>query len=221
MYILDKNNGGIDLYTITAKKEELKEYRKNIINAQKDKLFYYILSKDSRVLKDFTSLEEFDLNNISYNKKLASFINDLINYDGSSYNRMIHQYIDGANITNDYLNGLKDNNIPIKVISANEEFYYLVPKIGQIDYNNFILRQVMKLPKELYLLHLLLLGKYEKLASEPTLEQLKLFNIEYIKTITIEELAHLINPLDMPASAYDSIIKKAELDGQILQKRRK
>ncbi len=221
MIILDKNNGGIDLYTITAKKEELKRYREEILNLKKRNYFYYLISKKEKVLKQFANSSEIDYANIGNNKNLVALLTKLFNYNGK-YDETIQQYINENDLIDRYLQGFKDRRPVVKITNTpnGKNFYYLTNDVSQIDYNAWILREVMELPKELYLLHLLLLGKFDKLQDEPISEQLDLFDINHYKTFTENDLKDLIDA-GLMQNTYEDIMKKAALDAHILQKRRK
>lgn len=219
MFIIDKNKGGIDLYTIEAKRDELRKYRETILKSHEQQLFYYILSKKVKTLKKFITSSSIDLNN-SHDKNLNQLLLKLCNYNVSDEdNEMIYHYFDNSSLIKKYLDGLMDTNSVVKLMSNSHDcdLYYLVSDITKIDYNHWLLKEVMNLPKELYLLHLLLLGRYEKLENEQITEQLSLFDIKYFITYTENDLKDLSNLGLMPN--YNEVMNKAMLHSRILQKK--
>lgn len=81
-------------------------------------------------------------------------------------------------------------------------------------------KNVIDLPNNLYLLYLLQHGEYEKLLSENITEQLSLFGIDYLKSVSIMDIKDLIETGLVSGTLFDAI-NKANIGSKILQKIKK
>ena len=69
-------------------------------------------------------------------------------------------------------------------------------------------------------MYLLQHGEYKRLVSKDILEQLSLFDIEYLKSVSIMDIKDMTETGLVSATLFDAV-KKAEVGSKILQKRKK
>ncbi len=82
------------------------------------------------------------------------------------------------------------------------------------EFNNLI-----DLPRELYLLQLLLLGKCDMLVSENIRKQLGLFDINYLKSISLSDLREMLET-GLVTGSIEDIENRVSIGGRILAKRK-
>lgn len=232
MLIYDKNGNNIDIYTMNPKLEELKRYRKNVIRRQKiEDMFYSLKTNCPNTLTKFNTNEDVDI-------KFLDYDNDMVIETGywsrlcpmgnvGPYDKEIQQ-----KIIENYIEGVYDSVKPVKVFDYNwedditTELNRLLKtepeKIVNIHSrrNTWEINNLINLPKSLYLLHLLQHGQYGRLLFENITRQLSLFDIEYLKSISIVDIKNVIETSLVSGTLYDAV-SRADVGSKILQKRKK
>ena len=232
MLIYDKNGNNIDIYTMNPKLEELKRYRKNVMKRQKiEEMFYSLKTNCPNTLIKFNTSEDVDI-------KFLDYDNDTVIETGywsrlcpmgdvGPYDKEIQQ-----KIIENYIEGVYDSIRPVKVFDYNwedditTEFNRLLQTEGarivikNSQGNVWEIKNMINLPRSLYLLHLLQQGKYGELISENITRQLSLFDIEYLKKVKIMDIKNAIETGLVPGTLCDAV-SRADVGSIILQKRKK
>ena len=81
----------------------------------------------------------------------------------------------------------------------------------------FETKNVIDLPNNLYLLYLLQHGEYEKLLSKNIDEQLSLFDIEYLKSVSMIDIREMIDVGLISGTLFDAV-SKVKIGSKVLQK---
>lgn len=81
----------------------------------------------------------------------------------------------------------------------------------------FETKNVIDLPNNLYLLYLLQHGEYEKLLSKNIDEQLSLFDIEYLKSVSMIDIKEMIDVGLISETLFDAV-SKVNIGSKILRK---
>ena len=81
----------------------------------------------------------------------------------------------------------------------------------------FETKNVIDLPNNLYLLYLLQHGEYEKLLSKNIDEQLSLFDIEYLKSVSMIDIKEMIDVGLISGTLFDAV-SKVKIGSKVLQK---
>ena len=127
-----------------------------------------------------------------------------------------------------YLSGLYDDLVPINIVEYFEnrkEFVHRFLKTGGLEEKNINFHRswefnnLIDLPRELYLLQLLLLGKCDMLVSENIRKQLGLFDINYLKSISLSDLREMLET-GLVTGSIEDIENKSSIGGRILAKRK-
>lgn len=127
-----------------------------------------------------------------------------------------------------YLSGLYDDLVPINIVEYFENRKEIVHSFLKTDgleekninfHRSWEFNNLIDLPRELYLLQLLLLGKCDMLVSENIRKQLGLFDINYLKSISLLDLKDMLET-GLVSGSMEDIENKASIGGRILAKRR-
>lgn len=220
MLLYDSREGNIDIYTLKAKKEELKNYKKNILlRLKQEDLFYTFKTNYETFLNKFNYAKNINFN---YNneKKLKHWFELYKTKELNSDDFEIQK-----SIIDKYIEGEYNLLIPTKTIkkhiyneSENSVYYFLKPEKGKtIKKHNqertFEIKNMINLPKKLYLLHLIEQGIFYDLIKEDIEEQLKLFDLSFSKRISINNSNDIYS-----ISSICNNTKKIENDSKILKK---
>lgn len=232
MLIYDRKGNSIDVYTMNPKEEELKRYRKNVMRRQKvEEMFYSLKTNCPNTLTKFNTNEDVDIKFLDYDNDTVidvgywSSLNPMENVE--PYEKEMQQ-----KIIENYIEGVYDSVKPVKVFDYNWEDDVTTDlnrllktepeKIVCIHSrgNTWEIKNLINLPKSLYLLHLLQHGQYGRLIFENITKQLSLFDIEYLKSISIMDIKNVIETGLVSGTLYDAV-SRADVGSKILQKRKK
>ncbi len=245
MYIYDRKNDSIDLYTIEAKKEELKEYKRSVLEKSKDNLLYYLITNVEKVRNRFVNSQELSIHDIEFNthvwtpviyntfsilrevigtKSIAELQEQCERYLENGWLENLDICRDQINLIKQYINGDFDNIPLLRIVEENMQDFYLLRtesdrNDSQTDTNLFV-HNIIKLPRSLQILQLLLQGKYEKINDAEITDQLKLFNIDYFNSIKLSDIRDL-HASGLVNGSYESTLEKASCGSRILQKYKK
>jgi len=177
-------------------------------------------TNSSKVAKDFDILEEVSFATIDHDYY------DPLGPNDYSELRVIEIRKD---ILERYFYGEYDGILPVSVYSYddkfNKEYIHRFLKTEELEEKNvnflrsWEFNNLIDLPRELYLLQLLLLGKYDRVVSENIRKQLGLFDINYLKSISLLDLKDMLEN-GLVSGSMEDIENKASIGGRILAKRR-
>lgn len=232
MLIYDQKGNNIDVYTMNPKVEELKKYRRNVMRRQKiEDMFYSLKTNCPNTINKFNTNEDIDIKFLDYDNDTVIEtgywsrlrpMKDVEPYEKEMQQEIIERYIEGV----------FDSIRPVKVFDYNwedditTELNRLLTteheKIVNIHSrgNTWEVKNIINLPKSLYLLHLLQHGQYGRLIFENITKQLSLFDIEYLKSISIMDIKNVIETGLVSGTLYDAV-SRADVGSKILQKRKK
>ena len=230
MLIYDRKDTEIDIYSIEANTEKIKDYKKRIIDSLgEDELFRKLTTNSSCIISQLRKNKNIYIPSFFSNGivpggkgwfKLVP-MKDTCSYDYQNQKELIEKYIEG-----------EYDNLDIKSIIER------IPKVGSVCKIHRLLliedilgiegviglfyesKNIIELPNNLYLLHLLQHGKYEKLVTEDLTEQLSLFDIDYLKSVSMIDIKEMIDTGLFSDTLLD-IDKKANIGSKILQKRKR
>lgn len=250
MFICDKNKDNIDIYTIHAKKEQLRKYREWVLQKYKtEDLFCSLRTNDKKTIELFkptgflsTTNNEINIRCLDYGRFLYYYSNDRIplsnlwSWLSPIYSFSTFDKEEQKKILEKYANGKYDSLKPIRIYEhdsnkTNEEIYRLLQPEGLMIHHEEIIRDchyiiyyearhMINLPRDLYLLHLFQNGDFSKLTSENIDMQLKFFEVEYFKSVKISDVSDMIS-FGLLSGTLEDAIKKAEIGSSILQKMKK
>ncbi len=242
MYIYDRKNDSINRYTIEAKKEELKKYKQKIIEANDEDLLYYLITSVETTKDRFVNSQELAISDIVYGPqwtipgkiqsnlrnrggtKNIAYLRELcLRFHGIGWEDLEDECIEHINLIEQYINGDFDNIPLIRIIEENNhDFYLLRTEAAKTTmYGDFwLVDNIIKLPRSLQVLQLLLQGKYEKINDEEITDQLKLFNIDYYNSIKLSDIRDSHIP-GLTNESYESTLEKVSRGSRILQKYKK
>ena len=245
MYIFDKNENKIDIYKMEARKKDIKRYKEEVIKNNKKNLLYSFDTNYSNTMKDFETSSAISLNKINCQYAVGpwhSVRSNILEKAGTAnleeINKSIEKYsslgsYDGDMLYLDnkhkqklenYLDGLYDNSSMIKVIGYNEaeKYYFLKTEEAEKEllFEEYHMKGIIDLPLKLYILHLLLQGDFAKLKNRNISEQLSLFNIDYYKSFSLDDIHDLINS-GLINATYEETMQKVATDSLILKRIKK
>lgn len=231
MLIYDRKGNSIDIYTMNPKVEEVKRYRKSVIRRHKTEIMFYTLRTNCKdTIANFNEGGEIDIKLLNYDKDTIievspwSSLESLGNLEPSeveTQQEIIERYIEGEY---DSVNPVKtfDYNCKDDIFTElnrllKTESEKIVTKNSQG--NIWEIKNIINLPKSLYLLQLLQQGKYGRLISENITRQLSLFDIEYLKSVNIMDIKDMIETGLVSGTLFEAV-SKANIGSKILQKRK-
>lgn len=230
MLLYDKKDDSIDIYTLQARQEELKKYRKEVLQGyDTSSLFYCLKTGVESIAKNFLKGGDFDICDVDSRgwRKLDS--------GWSLIDRMSKKVSDSdieiqKKILEKYIEGEYSSLVPSRVYDTTVEhveyydkYLFLKPEKIKEIWNSIIFWQInnmLNLPRNLYLLQLIELGRFEQLTKENIKEQLQLFDIDYSKRVKVSEIEELLST-SLVSGKIEDVIKKAKVGSKILQKIRK
>ncbi len=213
--LYEKKEGSINIYKVVPKSEEIKRYRKSVLERTKECLVYklknggdnplIIGNKSTYFMHDFVYDNSNALESGSWSSIYESS-NDFItksNYLAGIYDTKevaeVYQYNPTLNVVHRFLQTMKP-----EVIARN-------------SYGLVYMSTLLDLPENLYNLHMLLQEKYDRVVNSNIQRQLQLFDYELMKNISFKELEEL-KELGLIQEGVDS---KSIIGSMILKKIKK
>lgn len=225
MYLFTREKENIDVYKVSKKADLLKKYRENILNKYSHQpLFYTLKTNVSDTVSEFKDSLSIDIDSIVYTKKATKNKDYYSVLEESNLDEEKVQ-TKQKEILNNYLNGSYSELIPSKVYKYNyqindeEEIYYFLKPESEIrKTREWVFNNVIRLPRELYLLQLLELGDTNRLPEANEMEeQLTFFVKEKIGSASISELKLLIDT-DLIRQSIGSVHERLDTDTSFLNK---
>lgn len=230
MFLYDKKENSLDVFSFTACNDDLKCYR---ITQMKQ------IPKTERIFVAETHIGQYDDSLLleaytgeTFNDKIlsASYAdNDSEERKNSNAYRRYHVLKSDHRskshnelLLNYYVSGYLTDRSVVQIQYPEIMKYYLLINarydlIHSDDYGkNYMMNDIIQLPKSLYLLQLLEQGRFTSLDGKDISEQLALFTLEKINEVTLEEIKKM-DSCGITQDAYSKAIKKAENDAYILK----
>lgn len=209
MLIFDKKDENILVHEMIPKLEEIRRYRESVISQHgNESLFYSLKTNCLRIIEDFNKYNEMSLSLLDY-FNIDGF------YIGTEYSSLDFASFD-KDIIEKYLSGLYDDLKPIIVsnyINGDKEIvhrFLRTTRMREVNINfnkTWEFNNLMDLPRELYFLQLLLLNQYDKLVDENIKKQLSLFDINYLRSVSILDVKNMLDT-GLVSGTLDNIMKK-------------
>lgn len=225
MYLFTRNKGMIDVYKVNKDPELLKKYRQKILDKYQDQpIFYTLKTNVSGTVSEFKDSPSIDIESISYTKEAPAkkqYYSKLLESDSFDESTLVKQ----REVLNKYLNGEYSELIPSKVYRYDyqlrddiELYYFIKPEHEIREPREWIFNNVIRLPRELFLLQLLEIDSINRIPSADELdEQLTCFTKEKIGSASMSELKLLIDT-DLIRQSIGSVHERLDTDTAILEK---
>lgn len=225
MYLFTRNKGMIDVYKVNKDPELLKKYRQKILNKYQDQpIFYTLKTNVSGTVSEFKDSPSIDIESISYTKEAPAkkqYYSKLLESDSFDESTLVKQ----REVLNKYLNGEYSELIPSKVYRYDyqlrddiELYYFIKPEHEIREPREWIFNNVIRLPRELFLLQLLEIDSINRIPSADELdEQLTCFTKEKIGSASMSELKLLIDT-DLIRQSIGSVHERLDTDTAILER---
>lgn len=228
MYIYDKKDNLVDLYFIEPKKQDLKEFKEKILKEKEKEAFFYYLSTNSSRTFDHLYSEDCDIEYLRYDTGEVfdmgnwSIILKMSNSSDIEKNAQ-------RKILENYINGKYASLTPTRVFERLQDkktesdiYRFLIFEtpvmVNQLmDTCNWRINNLFNLPRDLYLLQLLENGNFSKLISEDIEEQLHLFELNYLRSVTLSDISDMIEA-GLVKGNMNQFIYSAEANSAILRK---
>lgn len=215
--IIYKNNGTkIELYHFRIDKTKAQYYKINkFLSGQKTCLssLCHIVGEEKPIFKKREITEQDSV--ISLPSKDDKNPN-------TTYEYLITNHANENVAVEKYLNGDFQDNSAIKLnFNGLNDYFLLTEKDYEYlgTYNNgknYILRGILRLPESLYILQMLEQGHFERLKNFNIEEQLKLFTIDKIDDLAIDEIKKL-DQYGITDNLYQEILSKSVNGEPIIQ----
>ncbi len=215
MFVTEIKKNRINVYDVEAKKEELKQYRKFILENYQRKnhdLVYSLQGNDYDVFQTFlandTSILERELNLDQKDK-----------FGFTKWTKLKVMPTRCDYIVEDYLDGKYDEKIAKRIIPSKPTLALLItqPKKDIICKEYYKIDNLLLLPNELYILQFLLQNKLLRLKNEDIDEQLKLFEKSFCKSFPLYLTKDLIS-FGVVNDNFEQIVNKAKMGEKILKR---
>lgn len=221
MLIYERQDDKIKIYEMIGKSEEIKKYRKGVISRHKNEgLIYSLKTNCYRVKETFNTCTEVPLPSLEFYTTHGS-------YFGTEYSKIeLNDF--NKDIIEKYLSGLYDNLEPFSVCKYTElekKIIHRFIKTCGMEEKNINCRRIWEfnnlidLPRELYILQLLLLGKFKELENENIRKQLSLFEVNHLKSVKLLEIKEMLET-GLVSGSLESIDNMASVGRKILSKRK-
>ena len=229
MLIYDRKGNSIDIYSIQFQKEKLRKYREKVIsNLNEDELFYSLTTNSSNIVSKIenNSYQPLIYSNSVFidNRGWLKLIpmKDTFSYNPQRQKEIIEKYIEGKYDNLDVKSMIErtskgDSTYKSHSLLLIENFLDTRNTIAGIRVVVFETKNVIDLPNNLYLLYLLQHGEYEKLLSKNIDEQLSLFDIEYLKSVSIMDIKEMLETGLISETLFDAV-SKVNIGSKILRK---
>lgn len=218
MYIWMKEAGNIIIYKMIPDQEKIKNYREEVLDSN-PLIIKTIISNSMDAIKYIEN---------SKNLRNSEIVFDTQNlYDRGIWSRYENNDISVEEIKENYLNGLYDNKKTIRVYNddlkaINCFCYLLLTKKANLK-NPYLtaykLDDIIELPLNLYLLHLLLQGNFGAIINNDITEILKLCDFEYIRKIKFNDIIDILNVGLLPGNLL-MLENSSDIGSKILRKAR-
>lgn len=234
MFIYDKRKDSIDVYSFTAKVEELKKYRETVIGSQnREELFYSLTTNSNYINFQIKNGNDSTLQFLKYfdGRIMENGWVKLLPMEDTSactvqkQKEIIARYIEGE-YDDFYIKNLFGSFRKGEIVQESKSLLITEEAVSKRSTQGSTIeiiwetKNIMELPKRLYLLYLLNRGEFSKLIDCDITEQLSLFDINYLRSININDIEDILSTGLLSGTMKD-VIKKAETGTKILRKIKK
>lgn len=231
MYLYEKNNDEmLDVYSFYPKEDEIKKYKKQILNnTSKKELVLFIRTNCYNTVKKVLNSKKIYMDDIIFDNydpldkcaysALYSYT-ELDNFNKEKeleIKRFINKYIN-----NEYTSSDQKHFCVVKDYNKKKNKYFFITNDSFNKKNNYerngTIEYILNLPSSLYLLYLLENGYFNELGDRIIKKQLELFKINKYHTIKIDELSKLYDVNLLSYDEYNNIYSKIDSSSKILKK---
>lgn len=230
MFLYEKKNKQIDIYSFEADKMALIDYRKRVIEKQNSNDLFYSFETTSDTIKDrFLRAEELDIRFLEHHDETcdaSDWWSQLKQEKASSKSNQIIQ----EELIRKYINGDFSQIIPTRTFIPDEgvDCYlksYLVTSKPSSVYSNvekrsyYRLENIISLPNNLCALHLLENGKFSNILGTWLYydEPLEFFSAEQVDSVSEEEMKKMFT-CGLLDGTYDDMLEKVDTTQKILKR---
>ena len=215
MFLYDNKGDFIDVYKLEPKIDEIKKYRKKEMGRiHKKNRYWYAGTNDSGLKKLEVSddvIEFVDLN-VRGTRFGFDYFHEFYPFYSVNYSdKFLKKYLENNEFCYD-LHRISGENDDIFILRLNKSYRYC-----RYDKVPYIMDGIIRIPKSLYLLELLLQGKTNLINNSDISEQLSLFDISYVDKIESSILKKICE-CEFIIDSYDSIMSKVEKNKDVINK---
>lgn len=233
MFLYEKREKEIDVYSFLADKKALIEYKKKILENQDIyKLFYSLETTNENIKNRFIEADELNIRFLNHEYKTQNMSDwwselkcekSFSKSKQNTYEKLLERYINGEffNIiptrtfkvedgVDSYINNFLCTSKPKRIYSNIEKRSY------------YRFENIIDLPKELCALQLLENGEFSKLLSTKLSYEdlLKLFSIKQVGSVNIQKLQKMF-AFELLPGTYEDTMMKVDITGHVLKKVKK
>jgi len=228
MFLYERNKTNIDIYFLEANKKKLIDYRKKIIDKSSVIDLFYCFETNHKTLMDkFIKGERIDNQILNNDKEYYSKFNKIFlekrgsfGYNYGRHVALLQDYIDG-----NYSKSLIANLSCYDCKNKNSDSHFLAlskpKKVCLNDENKYLykLESILRIPKDLYFLHLIENAKFEELLllDDNITDQLNLFNLNKIDSLDLDKIRKAV-AFDLLTEKEEDLTKKINTSQKILRK---
>lgn len=226
MYIYNINKNILEVYKLNQNKKAITNYKKeqmNLIDEDKQILYtetYSGIFGETLVFEDY-------LNSSSQEPISIEEANKEIPDRRGNYHKLLPSNMtkeERVSLLEEYYLGKLTNCNVIK-IKDKTKIRYLLLKNHKYEKSSAkptckTLKEIIEIPKSLYLLQLLEQGKFQLLNQEDIQEQLSMYTIELFRTINLYDLEN-IDLCELSENVYQNAINKSKNTNHILKRIKK
>lgn len=220
MYLYDKKDKTIDVYSFDANEIVMKAYRETQMQQIPENKRVYIAESYSPELSTtpILALSEKELDQRIFSMEEANSRQDNGNYHLLSSDKTSRRNREIL-LDSFYYGHLSNRNVA-RIHDLEQIRYFLLEQTTYIPelYNRRIrtLKNIIELPESLYLLQMLEQGKFSPISNHDFSEQLELFSVAHIDEISLEELAKM-DVCGITENAYESTLNKTTEHAPVIQ----
>ncbi len=224
MFLYDKKDNALDVYSLTGNKQAMTEYRQRKMLEIPERDRVLVAESYSHDMSE-APLFEF------YAKQFDTTIIPM-EYANSTRNGLRYHFLktnqaskkNKETLLDSYYFGHLSDRSVARIQDLNRLRYFLLYKTtySAQPYDNKFknLKDIIELPESLYLLQMLEQGKFSLLEDKDISDQLSLFSVSYIDELSLDELRK-IDKCGITQNAYEKALMKAANDAHVLQLIRK
>lgn len=220
MFLYDKKENSIDVYTFNGNSEAMIEYRQNQMLQIPERQRVVVAESYSYDMGEAPLFEQYAEH---FDTKIIPMEYANLKKDCFRYHFLVPNITSKRNkniLLDSYYSGQLSDKTVARIQDINKLRYFLLSKVvydAEIyDNRKKILKDIIELPESLYLLQMLEQGKFSLLTDKDITEQLDLFSLEHINEISFEELRRM-EACGLSNNTFEEILTKSENDASVLK----
>lgn len=223
MYIYNINKNTLEVYKLKANLADIIKYKKEQMKQiEEDKQILYVETY-SGIFGETILFEEY-INSSNQDPISIEEANKEKPDRVGKYHKLLYSNpnsIERQTLLEEYYSGKLTNCNVIKIKDVNK-IRYLLLKNSKYEKSTTkhtckILKEIIEIPKSLYLLQLLEQGQFQLLEEVDITEQLGLYTIELFRKINLDELEN-IDLCELSENVYQNAINKSKNSNHILKR---